>query len=134
MLREAGYEYDLAISLNPDKKYRSAGRVYNMLGDHEKAITAFNLDKNSSFSLNSIGFTYFQSGNNQKALIYLNRAIELDPNSMNSFFPSSKAKNIIIGQHISYFKEFFFCSFIVLIGNLAEIKIGITQKENQNTF
>jgi serine/threonine protein kinase/Tfp pilus assembly protein PilF len=85
MLEESEREYDIAISLDPKKEFRSAGITYLELGKYDKAIQGYDLDAESSFSLAMKGQLYWRWGKRDLALKYLNRSISLDPNSISYY-------------------------------------------------
>jgi TolB-like protein/predicted Ser/Thr protein kinase len=89
MLEESEREYDIAISLDPKKGFRSAGITYMYLGKYEKALQGFNLDPESSFNLGWKGQLYLRQGQQDLALEYLNRSISLDPNSNTGYWAMS---------------------------------------------
>ena len=85
MLEESEREYDIAISLDPKKEFRSAGITYLELGKYDKAIQGYNLDAESSFSLSLKGQLYVRLVQLDSAMEYLRRAISLDPNSVSYY-------------------------------------------------
>jgi serine/threonine protein kinase/tetratricopeptide (TPR) repeat protein len=86
MSGESEREYDIAISLDPNKRFRSAGITYMYLGKYDKAIQGFDLDPESPYSLSWKGQAYMRQDQQDLALEYLNRAIALDPNSTHGYW------------------------------------------------
>jgi len=98
MLEESEREYDIAISLDPKKEFRSAGITYLELGKYDKAIQGYDLDAGSSFSLSLKGQLYVRLGQTDLAFEYLNRSTSSEPNSM-SYYLGMALKSYMKGKY-----------------------------------
>ncbi len=80
MLEESKKEAEEAFTLDPQNpKFRSAGYTYFYLGNYEKAIQIFELDKGSVMAIAWKGFALYLMGQKKESLKYLNQAIVLEP-------------------------------------------------------
>ncbi len=84
-------DFNKAISLNPNYPPAYIGKG-NILSDNEKFEEALlEYDKalaleSSSITLCNVGILFFNQNKNEKALEYFNKAIEVDPTYMDSFY------------------------------------------------
>jgi TolB-like protein/Tfp pilus assembly protein PilF len=91
-------EMEKAIAIDPgNKKFRSIGVSYYRTGAFEKAITAFDIDKGTPFSLGWQGYVSFRIGNHKEAIKYFDRAIAMDPEGFWGLF-SLQYKELILGN------------------------------------
>jgi serine/threonine protein kinase/cytochrome c-type biogenesis protein CcmH/NrfG len=86
MLEESERECDMAIRLDPNQNFRSAGTTYLYSGKYEKALRAFNLDPESSFSLSWKGQLYLRQDQKEKAIEYFDEVIASDSNSTSGYW------------------------------------------------
>jgi tetratricopeptide (TPR) repeat protein len=89
MMEEAVKEAEIAVKINPDPGYRSAGHIFLYTGEYEKALPYYALDKGSPFYYLNSAFIYTRMGENEKAIQFLDKVLELDPNTTNSYFAQS---------------------------------------------
>lgn len=81
---KADLAYQKAIEVDPDYSdaYHNRGILQLYLGRYDEAIVSFDtalsndLYRNRAATLNSLGWSYFQKGDNDKAKLYLQDAIE----------------------------------------------------------
>lgn len=82
MLEESEQEGELALSLDPNNpRYRSLATTYLYLGNLERSLDVHKLDPESGWTLARIGQIHLRRGQNERALEYLQRAIEREPES-----------------------------------------------------
>jgi eukaryotic-like serine/threonine-protein kinase len=80
MLGESKKEAEEAFALDPhNAKFRSAGYTYFYLGNYEKAIEIFELDKESVMAIAWKGFALFLMGKKKEAMKLFDTAISLEP-------------------------------------------------------
>jgi tetratricopeptide (TPR) repeat protein len=60
-------------------RFRSLGVSYFRVGDYEKALNAFGIDKGSTYSLGWQGYIHFRQGNYKQANVYFDRIIAMEP-------------------------------------------------------
>jgi serine/threonine protein kinase/tetratricopeptide (TPR) repeat protein len=89
MMEEAVKEAETAVKINPNPGYRSTGHIFLYLGNYEQALKSYRLDKGSPFYYLNSAFVYLRMGENAKALQFLNKVLELDRNTTNSYFAQS---------------------------------------------
>jgi len=90
MMEEAIEEAETAVKINPDPAYRSAGHVFLYAGEHEKALPYYALDKGSPFYYLNCAYVYLRTGENAKALQFIDTVLELDPNTHNFNFAQAQ--------------------------------------------
>ncbi|MFQ5743335.1 MAG: protein kinase [Acidobacteriota bacterium] len=79
LLEQSREEYEAAIRLDPQNpRWRSAGITYLCLGMYEKALRAFDLDAESSWSTSWRGWVFWRMGKHDEAVRELQRAIDLE--------------------------------------------------------
>ncbi len=80
MNNESIYEMEKAIALDPKNPgFRSLGVSYFRIGDYEKALKAFEIDKGSTYSLGWQGYIHFRQGYYKQANEYFDRIIAIEP-------------------------------------------------------
>jgi len=80
MNNESIYEMEKAVALNPkNPRFRSLGVSYFRIGEYEKAFDAFEIDKESLYSIGWQGYIHFRQGYYKKANEYFDRIIVMDP-------------------------------------------------------
>lgn len=80
MNRESIYEMEKAVALDPkNPRFRSLGISYYSVGEYEKAFDAFEIDKESLYSIWWQGYSLFRQGNYKKANEYFDRVIVIEP-------------------------------------------------------
>lgn len=85
LLDEASSEMEKAVSLDPsDKRFRSLGITYYYLGEYEKALKAFDIDKGSWYALTYQGLTLVRMGKNTIAKEYFTSVVDMDPESFSA--------------------------------------------------
>jgi TolB-like protein/Tfp pilus assembly protein PilF len=90
MLKESGLEGELALSLDPNNpRYRSLATTYLYLGNFERSLEVHKLDPDSGWSLSRIGQIYLRRGQNERAVEYLERAIQKEPESSSGRWASA---------------------------------------------
>jgi TolB-like protein/tRNA A-37 threonylcarbamoyl transferase component Bud32/Tfp pilus assembly protein PilF len=90
MMEEAVKEAETAVKINPDPGYRSGGHVFLYTGEYEKALPYYALDKGSPFHYLNSAHIHLLMGEDAKALQFLDKVIELDPNTTNAYFAQSE--------------------------------------------
>jgi TolB-like protein/Tfp pilus assembly protein PilF len=82
MLEESAREGETALALDPgNPRFRSVATTYLYLGDLQRSLQVHGLDPESCWTLARIGQIQIRLGNRDLALQYLNRAIEMEPES-----------------------------------------------------
>ena len=81
LLQKSVVEMETALRLDPgNPRFRSIGTTYAYMKKYEDAIRGFELDKDNPISISWIGVIYFRMNNIEQAKVYLNKAMNLDPN------------------------------------------------------
>jgi serine/threonine protein kinase/Flp pilus assembly protein TadD len=82
LLDEARREMEMAIAMDPTNiEFRSLGITYFYLGEYNKALKAFDIDKGSWYALTYQGITLLHMGKKAISREYLTSVIEMDPES-----------------------------------------------------
>ena len=82
VLNNSRKEMEMALRIDPkNNRFRSIGTTYTYMGEYEKALEAFELDSGSPFSLAWQGQVYLRMGKKEKALEYIRRALDIEPES-----------------------------------------------------
>ena len=101
LLDEARREMEKALSLDPsDNRFRSLGITYYYLGEYDKALRAFDIDKGSWYALTYQGITFLQMGKDTIAGEYFASVIDMDPESFSAYL-STGLKASIDGKTIA---------------------------------
>jgi serine/threonine protein kinase/Tfp pilus assembly protein PilF len=113
LLNVARKEMEIAVSIDPtDKSFKSLGITYFYLGEYEKAIKTFDIDKGSWYALTYQGITLTHMGKTNIAREYFTSVINMDP--------ASYSANLSIAYR-AYIEE-----------NIAEAKKGLKLIEHNN--
>ncbi|MFQ5677592.1 MAG: tetratricopeptide repeat protein, partial [bacterium] len=81
-VEEAVKEMETAVALDPhDVRFRSLGHTYYYLGEYDKALEAFNIDKGSLYAFTFQGWALMRQGQPDLAVKYFDRAIALEPDA-----------------------------------------------------
>ncbi|MFC2083741.1 tetratricopeptide repeat protein [Bacteroidota bacterium] len=100
MLEESEKEFDRALEIDPgNPRFKSAGMTYICLGKYEKAVQAFNLDKENLVSLNQKARIFYRQEEKHKAIESLDSVLTQERIGVGtgSFFASAM-KAIIEGE------------------------------------
>jgi serine/threonine protein kinase/Flp pilus assembly protein TadD len=83
MLDESIQEMEKAVAIDPrNPRFRTLGVTYMNVGEYEKAIDAFDIDKGSAYALGWQGHVLFRQGNQERAVDYFDRVIAMEPEGL----------------------------------------------------
>jgi tetratricopeptide (TPR) repeat protein len=83
MNKEAVQEMEKAVALDPKNQgFRSIINTYAFAGEYEKAFEAAKNYKESAFILGFVGYSLLQQGNQERAVEYFERAIDMEPDGL----------------------------------------------------
>jgi adenylate cyclase len=95
-LDEAIAEQERAVALDPgNPRFRSIGTTYVYRGELDRALMGFDLDPESPFGLSWKGQVYMRMDSTQRALEYLNRAIELESEGIIGLWATAQEAYIV---------------------------------------
>ena len=91
LMDDAVREMELAVALDPgNPRFRSIGVTYAYLGEYEKALKGFDLDRESPFALAWNAYVYMRLGDTARALSYCDRVSALESSAPSVFGLFSK--------------------------------------------
>jgi len=96
LLKESIMEMETAKSIEPyNPGFRSLGVSYFNIGDDEKALQYFDLDKDSSFSLSWKAEILFRQGKSQQAIKEMDILIDRNPDNLWGIYSKAKRYTLL---------------------------------------
>jgi serine/threonine-protein kinase len=96
MLKQSEQEIEIALALDPkNPRFVSGGLTYLYLGNYEKALQTFELNRESAFSLHSKGEIFLRMGHRKQAVEYFDSVLRIKGEELSALDASIKKAYIL---------------------------------------